>query len=151
MRSMARTSRPRPAISAPKARRPWPPSIAKRYTHTSWPWNTPKPGRFWSGSRICPPTSPPCESACERRYDAGGLEKLRHDNRLYQPHGDVTADILPNAPRFGVCCTCVECPTRNIAERLALTKQPPAGPAAVGGLNHWRALKWPVQLPYRFS
>src|SRR2546427_37633 len=53
---------------------------------------------------------------------------------LYQPHGDVTPAILPNAPRFGVCCTCVECPTRNIAARLALTKQPSAGPAAIGGL-----------------
>src|SRR5260370_7440466 len=62
---------------------------------------------------------------------------------LYQPHGDVTLAILPNVPRFGVCCTCVEYPTRNIAARLALTKRPPAGPAAVGGLNHWRALNGP--------
>ena len=54
MRSMARTSRPRRASSAPKARRRWPPSAAKRCTHTSWYWNTPKPGKFWSGSRICP-------------------------------------------------------------------------------------------------
>ena len=45
------------AASARKARRPWPPSIAKRYTHTSWPWSTPEPGRFWSGSRICRPIS----------------------------------------------------------------------------------------------
>ena len=58
--SMARTSRPRPAISAPRARRPWPPSTAKRCTHTSWHWNTPKPGRFCSGSRICPRISPSC-------------------------------------------------------------------------------------------
>ena len=42
----------------PRARRPWPPSAAKRYMHTSWRWNTPKPGRFWSGFRICPPTWP---------------------------------------------------------------------------------------------
>ena len=40
---------------------------------------------------------------------------------------------------------------RNIAERLALTKQPSALAAAIGGLNHWRALEWPVQLPCRFS
>src|SRR5713226_1670188 len=60
---------------------------------------------------------------------------------LYQPHGDVTLAILPNAPRFGVCCTCVEYPTRNIAARAALTQRPSAGPAAIGGLNHWRALK----------
>ena len=32
--------------------------FAKRCTHTFWRWNTPKPGRFWSGSRICPRTSP---------------------------------------------------------------------------------------------
>src|SRR6202163_4444043 len=88
---------------------------------------------------------------CERRYDAGPFGKISYTNRLYQPHGDVTPAILPNAPRNSVCCTCVEYPTRNIAARLALTKRPPAGPAAVGGLNHWRALEWPVQLPYRFS
>src|ERR1700680_4397982 len=151
MRSMAPTSRPRPAISAPKARRPSAPSTAKRYTHTFWHWSTPKPGRFWSGGRICPKISATCGSGYERRYDAGGSAKRCYDNRLYQPHGDVTADILPKGPRFGVCCTCVEYPTRNIAERLALTKQPSAGSAAVGDLNHWRALKWPVQLPLRFS
>ena len=33
--------------------------LAKRYTHTSWPWSTPKPGRFWSGFRICRMTWPP--------------------------------------------------------------------------------------------
>src|ERR1700682_2297638 len=60
---------------------------------------------------------------------------------LYQPHGDVTPVILPNAARFGVCCTCVEYPTRNIAARAALTQRPSAGSAAIGGLNHWRALK----------
>ena len=32
---------------------PGPPSDAKRCTHTFWRWNTPKPGRFWSGFRIC--------------------------------------------------------------------------------------------------
>src|SRR5713226_4940446 len=78
---------------------------------------------------------------CGRRNDAGPFEKRCYDNRLYQPHGDVTLDILPNAPRFGVCCTCVEYPTRNIAARAALTQRPSAGPAAIGGLNHWRALK----------
>src|ERR1700694_1312404 len=79
--------------------------------------------------------------ACGRRNDAGLLEKCCHANRLYQPHGDVTPVILPNAPRFSVCCTCVEYPTRNIAARAALTQRPSAGPAAIGGLNHWRALK----------
>src|SRR5882672_571701 len=78
--------------------------------------------------------------ACGRRYDAGVAEKRSYDNRLYQPHGDVTPAILPNAPRFSVCCTCVEYPTRNIAARAALTQRPSAGPAAIGGLNHWRAL-----------
>src|ERR1700730_1685615 len=79
--------------------------------------------------------------ACGRRNDAGLLEKRCHANRLYQPHGDVTPAILPNAPRFSVCCTCVEYPTRNIAARAALTQRPSAGPAAIGGPNHWRALK----------
>src|ERR1700716_4659064 len=88
---------------------------------------------------------------CERRYDAGPFGKISYTNRLYQPHGDVTPVILPKAPRNSVCCTCVEYPTRNIAERLALTQRPSAGPAAIGGLHHWRALKWPVQLPCRFS
>src|SRR5258708_23917090 len=64
--------------------------------------------------------------ACERRYDAGPFGKRCHTNRLYQPHGDVTPAILPKAPRFGVCCICVEYPTRNIAERLALTQRPSA-------------------------
>src|SRR5260370_40720607 len=81
--------------------------------------------------------------ACERRYDAGPFGKRCHTNRLYQPHGDVTPAILPKAPRFGVCCICVEYPTRNIAERLALTQRPSAEPAAIGGLNHWRALNGP--------
>src|SRR5476651_2609436 len=81
--------------------------------------------------------------ASERRYDAGLSEKPCYANRLYLTHGDVTPAILPNPPRNSVCCTCVEYPTRNIAARLALTKQPPAGPAAVGGLNHWRALNGP--------
>ena len=31
--------------------------IARRCTHTSWHWSTPEPGRFWSGFRICRPTS----------------------------------------------------------------------------------------------
>src|SRR4030088_114237 len=78
--------------------------------------------------------------ACGRRNDAGLLEKRCYANRLYQPHGDVTPVILPNAPRFSVCCTCVEYPTRNIAARAALAQRPSAGPAAIGGLNHWRAL-----------
>ena len=30
--------------------------LAKRYTHTFWPWNTPGRVRFWSGFRICRPT-----------------------------------------------------------------------------------------------
>src|ERR1700736_5231762 len=80
---------------------------------------------------------------CERRYDAGPFGKISYTNRLYQPHGDVTPAILPKAPRNSVCCTCVEYPTRNIAERLALTQRPSAGPAAIGGLNHWRALNGP--------
>src|SRR5258707_5863528 len=88
---------------------------------------------------------------CGRRNDAGPLENRCYANRLWQPHGDVTSAILPYSPHFGVCCVCVEYPTRNIAARLALTKQPPAGPAAIGGLNHWRALEWPGQLRYRFS
>src|ERR1700716_995014 len=79
----------------------------------------------------------------ERRYDAGPEEKRCYANRLYLPHGDVTSAILPYRLRFGVYCTCVEYPTRNIAERLALTKRPSAGPAAIGGLNHWRALNGP--------
>src|ERR1700743_337038 len=58
----------------------------------------------------------------ERRYDAGGLRNPCYAKGLWQPHRNVTPVILPNAPRFGVCCTCVEYPTRNIAERLALTK-----------------------------
>src|SRR6202049_3006798 len=78
---------------------------------------------------------------CERRYDAGPFGKISYTNRLYQPHGDVTPVILPKAPRNSVCCTCVQYPTRNIAARAALTQRPSAGPAAIGGLNHWRALK----------
>src|SRR4030081_1206373 len=77
---------------------------------------------------------------CARRNAAGPLEKRCYDNRLSQPHGDVTPVILPNAPRFSVCCTCVEYPTRNIAARAALTQRPSAGTAAIGGLNPWRAL-----------
>src|SRR5258707_11437783 len=80
---------------------------------------------------------------CERRYDAGHIGKISYTNRLYQPHGDVTPAILPKAPRNSVCCTCVEYPTRNIAERLALTQRSTAWPAAIGGLNHWRALNGP--------
>ena len=41
-----------------------------------------------------------CSGPCERRYDAGHLKKRCYANRLYQPHGDVTAVILPNAPRL---------------------------------------------------
>src|ERR1700712_3698362 len=86
-----------------------------------------------------------------RPYDAARSEKLSYANVLYQPHGDVTPPILPNDLRFGVCCTCVEYPTRNIAARSALTQRPSAWLAAIGSLNHWRALKWPVQLPCRSS
>ena len=75
------------------------------------------------------------------------LKKRCYANRLYQPHGDVTSAILPNAPRNSVCCTCVEYPTRNIAARLALTQRPSAWPAAIGGLNHWRALNGPYSYP----
>ena len=147
MRSTARTSRPRPAISAPGARRPWP-ALDRQALHAYLlALEHPKPGRFWSGTRICLKTSPSCGIACERRYDAGVSKKLSYDNRLWQPHGDVTADILPKPPRFGVCCTCVEYPTRNIAERLALTQRPSAWPAAIGGLNHWRALNGPCSYP----
>src|ERR1700687_3172851 len=96
-------------------------------------------------------TWPPLEIRYGRRNDAGVLKKRCYTKRLYQPHGDVTSALLPYPPRFGVCCTCGEYPTRNIAGRLLLTRRPPAGPAAVGGLNHWRALKWPGQLPCRFS
>src|SRR3984893_17027744 len=139
--SMARISRPRPAILARKARRRWPPSGAKRCTHTFWRWNPPETGPFWSGFRICPKISLACGIRYGRRNDAGDPKKRCYANRLYQPHGDVTPAILPNAPRFSVCCTCVEYPTRNIAARAALTQRPSAGPAAIGGLNHWRALK----------
>src|SRR6266851_784582 len=118
---------------------------------TSWPWNTQGPGNFCIGKPLCQRICFSCKAPSKRRYDAGLLEKRCYANRLYQPHGDVTSAILPYSLQFGVCCTCVEYPTRNIAALPALTKRPPAGPAAIGGLNHWRALKWPVQLPYRFS
>src|SRR6516162_7461132 len=39
----------------------------------------------------------------------------------------------------GVYCGCVEKSTRNIADRPALTKRSSAWPAAIGGLNLWRA------------
>ena len=45
--------------------------------------------------------------------------------------------------RFRLCCTCAEYPARNIAAWSALTQRPSAGPAAIGGLNHWRALDGP--------
>src|ERR1700710_2901874 len=85
--------------------------------------------------------------ASGRPYDAGRSEKLSYANVLYQPHGDVTPPILPNDLRFGVCCTCVEYPTRNIAARLALTQRPSAWLAAIGSLNHWRALNGPYSYP----
>src|SRR6201999_2390849 len=130
---------------------PWPTSDVKRCTHTFWRWNTPEPGPFWSGFRIYPTTWLGCGKPCERRNDAGPWKKPRYANRLYQPHADVTAAILPNVPRFGECCTCVEYPTRNIAARLALTQRSSAWPAAIGGLYYLRAHEWPVQLPCRFS
>src|SRR4051812_30019141 len=84
---------------------------------------------------------------CGRRNDAGPWEKSCYANRLYLPHVDVTPTILPNATRFGVCCICVEYPTRNIAARLALTQRPSAWLAAIGSLNHWRALNGPYSYP----
>ena len=63
----------------------------------------------------------------------------------YSSHtGTVTAAVLPNAGHFWcMVAGCVEYPTRNIAARLALTQRSSAWPAAVGGLNHWRALHGP--------
>src|SRR3982074_1799008 len=85
--------------------------------------------------------------ACGRRNDAGLLEKRCYANRLYQPHADVTPAILPNAPRFSVCCTCVEYPTRNIAARAALTQPPSAGPAPRDSQGRVRLISFPQRNP----
>src|SRR5438105_1463856 len=148
---MALISKPNPAISAAKAKPPWPSSGGKRYMHTCWYFSTRELERFCAGSRLYRRICFCCRAPCGRRNDAGWFEKCWHDKELYQPHGDVTPVILPKILRFGVCCTCVEYPTRNIAARPALTQRPSAWPAAIGGLNHWRALEWPEQPRCRFS
>src|SRR3954464_6465711 len=116
-----------------------------------WRWNTLEPENFCIGKQLCRRICFSCKVPSKRRDDAALPEKPCYANRLWLPHGDVTSAILPYLPRFGVCCTCAEYPARNIAARSALTKRSSAWPAAIGGLNHWRALKWPVQLRYRFS
>ena len=47
----------------PEARPPLPLSAGRRYTHTSWPWNIPGPGRFCTGKRPCRRTCFSCRSA----------------------------------------------------------------------------------------
>ena len=65
MPSMARTSRPRPATSAPKVRMRSPPSAGRPCTHTCWPWNTPEPGNFCIGRRPCRRICFSCKGALE--------------------------------------------------------------------------------------
>jgi Pseudouridylate synthases, 23S RNA-specific len=62
--SMARTSRPRPASSDPRARRRWPPSTGRPYMLTCWLWNTPNRGTFALGSGFAGGFASP-ESALE--------------------------------------------------------------------------------------
>ena len=59
------------------------------------PWNTPGPGNFCIGRRLCRRICFSCKAPWKRRYDAGLSEKPCHANRLWLPHGDVTSAFLP--------------------------------------------------------
>ena len=132
-------SRPRRASSGRSARRRSLRWGVRRCTLIYWYWGTLVPEIFSAGNHHCRGIV-----SSSTGFESGAMTQGLGKALLCPVVIPATREgngTVTSKKRTGLCILHLrQTSTRNIASRPALTQRPTAGPAAIGGLNHWRAL-----------